>query len=213
MNVGTWNMEGRSAAAQSRLLLQQSCDLWLLTEVPVNWSLPGFQLAPSTALMGPRKHWAAIASREPATQVADPHPASAAVKVGGVTYVSSILPWRGCGSGFPWIGATHAERMNDTLDGLEPFLSRQDEVVWGGDWNQSLQGNEAVGSHAGRIALRSLIDRLGLWTPTAQLPHRNDVLSSIDHIALKAPSATAWRVVAEAAGVRLSDHDAYVVAL
>jgi hypothetical protein len=103
--------------------------------------------------------------------------------------------------------------MEHTLEGLEPFLSRQDELIWGGDWNQSLQGNEAVGSHAGRIALRSLIDRLGLWAPPAQLPHRNDVLLSIDHIALKAPGAAAWRVVAEADGVRLSDHDAYVVSL
>ena len=92
MKVGTWNMEGRSLAVQSQFLLHQSCDLWLLTEVPVNWSLPGFHLAPSTALMGSRKHWAAIASREPATQAADPHPASAAVRVGDVTYVSSLPP-------------------------------------------------------------------------------------------------------------------------
>jgi len=210
MVIGTWNMEGRGGAAQSDFLLGGQCDVWLLTEVPVQWTLPGFYLTRCDQLMGPRKHWAAVASKKPAAKLPDPHPASVAAAADGVTYVSSILPWRGSGGGLPWHGTTHAERMGNTLAALEPFLVEQAELVWGGDWNQSMACKESVGSLSGRRALASLLSRLGLDVPTAHLPHRNDALRTIDHLAWRGARGNATRVVAALDGRRLSDHDAYV---
>ena len=79
----------------------------------------------------------------------------------------------------------------------------------GGDWNRSLAGKEVVGSMDGRRALTSLLSRLTLDVPTTHLPHRNDVLRTIDHISSRAPKATATRMVAATDGRRCSDHDAY----
>ena len=38
MKMGTWNMEGRGGAAQTAFLLEQSCDVLLLTEVKDGWT-------------------------------------------------------------------------------------------------------------------------------------------------------------------------------
>ena len=86
--------------------------------------------------------------------------------------------------------------------------------VWGGDGNHSLSGQEVVGSKAGRAAVQAFLDTRGLVAATRELPSRVEGVLSIDHIA--APigwSATARHVVAAKGGVRLSDHDAYVVDL
>jgi hypothetical protein len=86
-------------------------------------------------------------------------------------------------------------------------------LVFGGDFNHALVGREAAGSLAGRQAINELLVRHGLRAATAELPHREDGMSSIDHIAI--PSAwtvtLAERVVAADERGRLSDHDAYVV--
>ena len=157
------------------------------------------------------KWWAAVATRLDAHPVAAPHPATAAAQIGSMVFASSILPWRGSGGDPPWRGAAHGDRMANCLAALEPFLAEQDGLVWGGDWNQALVGKDYVGSAAGRRYLLSTVDRLGLSTPTAALPHRIDGLSSIDHIALGAPVRRAMRVTAAADGLWLSDHDMYVV--
>jgi len=56
MVMGTWNMEGRRGEAQSDFPLSQACDVWLLTEVPVDWTVPGFYLTRCDQLMGSSKH-------------------------------------------------------------------------------------------------------------------------------------------------------------
>src|SRR5436305_1110451 len=81
MRIGTWNMEGRRRQRQTDFLLRQDCDVLLLTEVPDQWSLPGYHLTPGDPDMGPRKRWAAIASRCPLVPVASPHAATAAATV------------------------------------------------------------------------------------------------------------------------------------
>lgn len=65
----------------------------------------------------------------------------------------------------------------------------------------------------GRLALREVLDTLGLQVPTANLPHRLDGRGSIDHIAVPGSwrVLSADRVSATREGKRLSDHDAYVV--
>lgn len=85
--------------------------------------------------------------------------------------------------------------------------------MWRRDWNHALSGRERTGSYEGRQSILDAVDRLGLQVPTATLPHRVDGLLSIDHIAIP----TGWTVhgvehhPGSSAGVRISDHDAYVV--
>lgn len=211
MRIGTWNLEGRGGAAQTAFLLGQHCDVLLLTEVKAGLSLPGYNLTPGDADMGPDRRWAAVASLEPLDPRRAPHPASAAAVVGGTTYISSILPWAGSGGNHPWHGEDHPARMADTLQTLDPFLREQENLVWGGDWNHSLSGREWAGSSAGRADLATLVGELGLCVPTAGLSHALAGLLSIDHVALKGGANEARRVVASEDGERLSDHDLYLV--
>ena len=211
MRIGTWNLEGGGGAAQTAFLLAQRCDIGLLTEVKDGWSLPGYNMTPGGADMGPGKRWAAVASLEPLDARPAPHPASAAAVVRGTMYVSSILPWAGSGGNDPWLGQDHPARMAATLQALDPFLRKQEDLVWGGDWNHSLSGRAGAGSNAGRADLVTLVEAIGLCVPTAGLSHRRAGLLSIDHIALRGGAQEARRVVATEDGKRLSDHDLYIV--
>lgn len=204
-------MEGRGGAAQTAFLLDEDCDVLLLTEVKEGWSIPGYDLATGAAEMTPGKRWAGIASKQPLVPREPGHPASAAAVVGGTTYVSSILPWAGSGGKDPWQGEDHPARVANTLQALAPFLRAQTDLVWGGDWNHSLAGPERAGSDVGRADLLSLVEELTLDVPTAVLSHRRAGLLSIDHVALRGGSEEARRVVAYGNGERLSDHDFYFV--
>ena len=212
MRIGTWNLDGRWSVAHLTLMLDADCDVWLLTEVNERTTLPGHAVHLSATRMAPRRRWAAIASRLPMASGPDPHPASAQAQVGAMTYVSSVLPWRSCGSRPPWRGKRHAERTAHAVDDLLLQMRAADHVVWGGDWNHALIGKEHAGSAGGRAAITSALDELGLVVPTAELPHRTNGLLSIDHVAVpKQLAGEATRIVAEKDGKRLSDHDAYVV--
>lgn len=213
MRIGTWNLAGRWSPDHRDLLLGADCDVWLLTEVSEKTVLPGYAIHGTSARMAARRHWAGVASRLPSAALPDPHPASAAAQVGGLTFVSSILPWKGCGSRAPWVGDRHVDKATHAVDDLVLRLRTYPRLVWGGDWNHALTGREYAGSKGGRAAITAALDELDLVVPTTDLPHRIDGLLSIDHLAVPASrSATASRVVAEAGGKRLSDHDAYVVA-
>ncbi len=56
----------------------------------------------------------------------DPHPASASVRIGSTTYVSSVLPWHSCGSGPPWVGDRHVDKTEHAVGELVENL--QDEL-------------------------------------------------------------------------------------
>lgn len=211
LRIGTWNLAGRWDSRHLALLLAEDADISLLTEVSDRVSLPGYDSHRTRAHMPPRRAWAAVLSRRALAPLEDPHPATAAAVVDDITYCSSILPWRGCGQSDPWIPGTHGERTRHALDQLAGALA-PGPLVWGGDWNHALAGDEHAGSKAGRAHVAAFIDARGLQVPTAALPHRIPGLLSIDHIAIpSAWSATARRVVAEVDGVRLSEHDAYIV--
>jgi endonuclease/exonuclease/phosphatase family metal-dependent hydrolase len=193
-------------------MLGADCDVWLLTEVNERTSLPGYAVSPSQALMARRRRWAAVASRLPMGSSPDPHPASAQAQIGATTYVSSVLPWRACGSRHPWVGARHVDKTEHAVEDLLLRLRTADSLVWGGDWNHALDGREHAGSQGGRREIARAVDELSLVVPTAQLPHPIEGLLSIDHIAVpRRTAATAERVEATHEGKRLSDHDAYVV--
>jgi hypothetical protein len=211
MRVGTWNLAGRWSAAHHELLVAQSCDVWLLTEVDDRVEVVGMWGHRTEAEMCPRRSWAAVFSHRVLEPLEDPHPASAAVRVGPVVFVSSILPWRSCGRASPWDGETHAERTRHTVERLAAIPHTP--LIWGGDWNHALQGPERAGSIGGRGHILAAVDALGLVVPTSTLTHRIPGLSTIDHVAVPRTASVqeVERVPAEHQKKWLSDHDLYIV--
>jgi len=216
MRIGTWNVENRLITDEHRdLLLDQKCDVWLLTEVNRKWAdhagtnVLHFNSHLSKGVMGRNQHWAAVLSISPLAPLDDPHPASATAVVNGVTYCSAILPWRGVkADSAPWHGSNHSEMTEEAIETLLSKLPTGD-LVWGGDWNHSLIGKEHAGSMGGRNHLLEAIKNLGLNVPTTCLSHRGNYCQAIDHIGvpLSWKVESAKRINAEG----LSDHDAYVV--
>ena len=212
MRIGTWNIAGRWSDPHQDLLVSADCDVWLLTEVNERTVVSGFELHASTLLMAPKRRWAAVASRLPMTPEPDPHPASARVRISSTTYVSSILPWKGCGSLSPWVGDRHVDKTVNAVDELVANLRDVSPLVWGGDWNHALTGHEYAGSMGGRRAVLAALESLGLQSTTTYLPHAIEGLQTIDHVAVRQGcGAIASRIDVTHEGKRLSDHDAYVV--
>lgn len=212
MRIGTWNLAGRWDQRHLQLLDAAACDVWLLTEVSDRLVLPGYHEVRTEASMAAKRTWAGVFSRDEPQRLPDPHPATAAAIIGKLTFWSSILPWRSCGGAPTWVGDRHVDK---TRAAVEALLNNQPpgELIWGGDWNHALSGREHTGSIGGRDAILSAVNVAGLRIPTTELAHRLAGLLSIDHIAI--PNSWdvdhASRIVAEADGVRLSDHDLYLV--
>lgn len=213
MRIGTWNLAGRWTVAHERLILSAACDVWMLTEVVEKVHLPGFDLHLGTQEMAPGRRWAAIASADPLHPRPDPHPASAAARIGQLAVVCSVLPWRTCGPD-PWGEGGHHERTTRAVRRISDAWPAG-LVVWGGDWNHALVDRETAGSLAGRGEVIRVIEERSLQVPTTNLPHQLDELRSIDHIAVPAAwqVRSAEHVAARIGGRNLSDHDAYVVEL
>lgn len=211
MRIGTFNLDGKWSSAHRDFLEGEHCDVWLLTEVHVDTSIPGMRGHRTRELMGPTKSWAAVFTSVDVETRDDPHPASAAVRLDEVSFVSSILPWRSCGPA--WEGATLGEKMQFALSTLRPHIDGQ--TVWGGDWNQALKGSDHVGSLSGRAEVVAVIEAAGLSVPTADLSSAVADHPAIDHIAVPRSwdVTAAYRVPAERDGRRLSDHDAYVISV
>ena len=210
--IGTWNLAGRWTDEHHAFLEALDCDVLLLTEVSERLELAGYVRHVSERSMTARRRWAAMLSRTLLVPVADPHPASAMATIDGTTYCSSVLPWRSCGDGFPWVGQRHVDKTEHAVKELLANMPRHN-LVWGGDWNHALVGREYGGSQGGRRHVVRAVEALNLAVPTTPLEHRIDGLLTIDHVAVpRAASVTsANRFVAESQGKRLSDHDAYVV--
>jgi hypothetical protein len=216
MRIGNWNVDTRLMTDKhQKLLLDQECDVWLLTEVHPKWAelvstkILHFNAHLSKGVMGRNQHWAAVLSISPMTPLDDPHPASAAAAVDGITYCSTILPWKGVKSNeAPWNGSNHSEMTESAIKSLLANLPTSD-LVWGGDWNHSLIGKEHAGSMGGRNHVLQAVERLGLNVPTTGLSHRGNYCQAIDHIAIP----LSWKVesVRRISADGLSDHDAYVV--
>lgn len=120
MRIGTWNLEGKWSADHLALLEGQECDVRLLTEVPIEASVPNMVTCRTAEAMGPRKSWAAIFSIGDLVAQPDPHPATAMALCDGVRLMSSVLPWRSCGAS--WDGSTLAEKMSLTRGSLREHL-------------------------------------------------------------------------------------------
>ena len=216
MRIGTWNVENQLMSEEHQeLIRRQNCDVWLLTEVHPKWAenegttILHFHAQLSKGFMGRNQHWAAVLSVLPLDRLDDPHDASAAAKINGVTYCSTILPWRGVKvDSAPWHGSNHSEITENAISALLRNLPKGD-LVWGGDWNHSLIGREHAGSMGGRLHLLDAIRQFELKVPTAGLSHRGNYCQAIDHIGvpLSWSVESAKRVNTQG----LSDHNAYVV--
>jgi endonuclease/exonuclease/phosphatase family metal-dependent hydrolase len=158
---------------------------------------------------GGSKRWATILSTETMEPLPDPHPASAAAIIEGVVVCASVLPWPLAQGSWHWGPAEHLPRMQQALGELtDALLGRP--VVWGGDWNQPLQGSLAGFSRAARDAITASTEMLDLQVPTASLPARTPKQGSIDHLAVP-NSWTVWGAGCVPVDGHLSDHYAYWV--
>jgi hypothetical protein len=211
VRIGTWNLEGKWSSDHLALLEDEDCDVWLLTEVPTKASIPGMTAHRTAQPMGPRKTWAGIFSGVGIMTAPDPHPATAMALSDGFRLMSSVLPWRSCGA--PWEGSTLGEKINVTLSSLREHID--ETTIWGGDWNQALEGRDYVGSSDGRKEILELVNASRLSVPTGTLGSASKGHRSIDHIAVPInwDVTGVHRLEAAVEGHRLSDHDAYVVSV
>jgi hypothetical protein len=208
VRIGTWNLAGRRTPAHIEFLSALRCDVLLLTEVRHDVVLPGMRQHRTTLAMSEGRHWASVLAPE-LEPLPDPHGATAATRVGGLTVCSSVLPWRSAEHDAPWSGHDLDSKTKAAVAAIR--ASRPD--VWGGDWNTSLEGRDWVGSQSGRAIINDALRDLGLTAPTASHVHRDTEQHTIDHVAVPDTwEVTATEhVVAMIDGRALSDHDAYVV--
>ena len=129
----------------------------------------------------------------------------------GFLLMSSVLPWRSCG--VSWEGSALAEKVSVTLSSLRRHLDKT--AIWGGDWNQALEGRDYVGSSGGRAEILKLVNDSHLSVPTRTLASASRGHRSIDHIAVPIlwDATGAHRLEAAVGGKRLSDHDACLVSV
>ena len=207
IRIGTWNLEGKWSEDHSAVITSLDCSVWMLTEVPATFTLTGFNVHLGETPMGPDKRWAGVASRRPLSPLPDPHPASAAALVDGRYVCSSILPWPLAGPLWPWGPPDHAGRMAETVSQLINMLQGR-PCIWGGDWNTPLTGNLQGFSRAAQASVKLGVESAGLQVPTEELPHRNDLQASIDHIAVPT-DWTHFTAGYHRVGRTFSDHDPY----
>jgi hypothetical protein len=231
MRIGTWNLDTewnadtkpRSRRQVARLLAQMSfieranCDVWLLTEVPRSFDMAPGDVVFSKSMGASDKAYAAVWAKDGLEKLSEIHQTAAFARVGDVRVCSCVLPWRFAPSqGWPVKGDYAAIVEEATGRMREGLTDGPGDLVWGGDWNQALEGRDHVGTLAGRSALLAVLETLDLAVTTAGL-HKHNAKGehrSIDHIAVPKhwKSGAAKRLVAETNdGRRLSDHDVYIV--
>ena len=209
VRIGTWNLAAKWTPRHAAVLEEADGDVWLLTEVVDAVALSGYSVHLCSARMSPGQHYAGVMTRLPMAPLPDPHPASAAVRIGAFIYCSSVLPWAAKDDPRVWGDGNQGVRTAATVLALRGALV-PGETVWGGDFNHALDGpTSGSGSAAGREAINGLADALELVLPTRNLPHRRPGILSIDHIGIP----RTWRLSsADRVEVpsSLSDHDAYI---
>ncbi len=222
MRIGTWNLKSNGRIEdKKRFLLAQNCDVWLLTEVceelfeDSGQRLARFNTHWSSGDIRKGNKYAAVLSvheLEPVEE--DIHFASAAATIGGITYCSSVLPYRKAQQyDKNWTGDNNAEMTGNALASLLKNLPKEN-LVWGGDWNHSFVGSESSGSDKGRTHIRNALIEFGLKVLTEEFPYQKDKKGkdkgySIDHIAV--PNSWSVNSAIRIDATELSDHDAYVV--
>lgn len=122
MRIGTWNLAGRWDSRHEKLINDQQCDVWLLTEVSERLKVHGFHQHSSASLVSPKRRWATILSAKPLEYLPDPHPASALAQCGQWMLCSSVLPWKSCSESDTWVGKSHAARTGMAVEDVTKDL-------------------------------------------------------------------------------------------
>ncbi len=213
LRIGTWNIHGRKPTdLHLELLRNQRCDVWLLTEVHADLARAleekiNFQCFVSDK-MPKGQYWAVVACPKAVSVSPLPNP-----RCDDVTYCASVLPWEKATDEAPWAGSNHEARVQSVLRNLLEYLPREN-LVWGGDWNHTMSGNDVTGNMQGRSRLLEAVQELRLVVPTANLPSQVDGAQgrrylSIDHIAV--PASWNVRSTQHISCKGISDHDAYLI--
>jgi uncharacterized LabA/DUF88 family protein len=87
-------MAGRWDERRRTVIESLDVDVWLFTEVSEHTNLPDFHSIWTEGEMAAQRRWAAVFAREHLHALPQPHPATAAACLAGLTLWSSILPWR-----------------------------------------------------------------------------------------------------------------------
>ena len=216
--VATWNVEGDARPGAVEVLRGLHAHVLLLTEVPPGFDLPGYRTTElRRPTMRPTKpdgqHYAAVSVVDDLEleQLEPPSITSAAARVGGTVFVSTVLPWPHAPAP-RYHGASQAEQTSSALDELEPWLHGHPDLVWGGDWNHPISGSLSGFTRRGHKRIAVAVVRLGLTVRTRDewaQETRYGRHRSVDHLASKHPPAPV-RVVD---GRPYSTHDAYAVEL
>lgn len=227
IRVGVWNLDSSQplkARAAQRAWLLQAADVWLLTEVH-DAAVDGLDCGCSAPVAGmPGLSWAGVVSGIPVVdRPTSGHPTLALARIAlesdrEVVFASSVLPWRSAGRYWPADDpAPYRERFHSVLaehTQILASLARDGRpVVWGGDFNQELEGPNRAGTADGRTAVLDAFDRLGLEPLTPSPDAGEHGSRPIDHIAVP----RSWgrgrldRALPASEGRSLSDHPSYVV--
>ena len=216
--VATWNLEGNAGPGAVELLRGLHAHVLLLTEVPPDFALPGYR---TTELRHPTmrptkpdgQHYAAVGVVDDLEleQLEPPSVTSAAARIDGTVFVSTVLPWPNAPAP-PYDGGTQAEQTACALDELEPWLDGHPALVWGGDWNHPLSGSLSGFTRRGHDRIVAAVARLRLTVHTRDewaQETRYGRHRSVDHVASRHDPAPVQVVD----GRVYSTHNAYAVEL
>ncbi|WP_342112090.1 endonuclease/exonuclease/phosphatase family protein [Methylobacterium sp. SI9] len=240
MRIGTWNVEyaaGLEKNAQRRaILVQQACDVWVLTETHDELELTATHTAVHsmqrpTGRLGGR--WASIWTSYRVLQrieVVDPRRTVAALveaPSGLLIIYGTVMPWasdRGdAGPGTPVRNWSELHRVVVQQGEEWATLRRRypkTNLCVVGDLNMNLGGQHYYGTAQSRRLLREAMAQCGLFcaTQTERLPIGALAHPPIDHVLLPVAWEPRVQVVAAWEGKsglapRLSDHSGLVVAV
>lgn len=138
-----------------------------------------------------------------------------------VLAVSSVLPWRSLapeeryfqGKDMSYFEAFH-HVLAYTVRRITEERRPGEDVVWGGDFNQSLSGRDYVGTARGRAQLLWASEQFGLRALTSDAPAMIHDRPAIDHIFVPSGWVVQDRLAIHCPtrdGKPLSDHALYIV--
>ena len=234
MRIGTWNLERggksrRAREAQGFAISDVEADALVLTEPGSDYRAgPGVVtspvaregkrgLEPWVAIVGPNVE--PIAYEIPFTRMA----AAARCTVGGRTVIlyGSVLPWLSVVHHAPELVLpgetalrTFVRTLNAQVEDVRQLQTQHGaDVMWAGDFNQSLVGSLEGGSRERRKVLKDALVRLGFVAWNEQAAHAQAELCAFDLICGSAAivEEQQGRIDPRHDGVTMSDHAGYWV--
>lgn len=235
LRIATWNLErgGRTRAAglaQDDALRELAVEVVVLTEPPSSYRTGPGVVASAPLRRGAHglESWVAIVGRsvEPVTldvpfgRLA----VAASVTIEGVPLVvyGAVLPWLTVGAHEPELArdgedsfAVFERVLAEQAADVAELRRRHGDVVWLGDFNETLAGPSWGGSARRRALLEKTLSALGYAAWNAAADHAKPGMCAVDLICGPADweLAAQGRVEPSRGGVVMSDHAGYWVQL